>query len=196
LATSAPVQSAREPDERKRNPQSNSESKIRMKSQNKLPVLDLAAVMDFARRPDEIVLCRCTDGAVLIDYRPDPTEVVGFIPLPVIRTTVPKGWFVQDWVFAATPQGQMAESCYFIDFAPDHDLSELARTGTDDHFIRTVNQMGQSIVVVGPGDPNGSPNWDATWRSPLVANLVTIRDPICMLPQYIDRIDDGTASYG
>jgi hypothetical protein len=35
-------------------------------------------------------------------------------------------------------------------------------------------ELRQSILVVGPGDSNKWPNWDAAWRARLVANLETL----------------------
>jgi hypothetical protein len=99
-----------------------------MKSINLLPILDLTAAMNFIRRPNEVILARCTDGTVLIDCRPDPASIVGCVSKPAVRTMLAKGWIVPgDQVFDITHRGQMAASCHFFGPAANYQLSQTSR---------------------------------------------------------------------
>ena len=38
-------------------------------------------------------------------------------------------------------------------------------------YLLDLDELSQSPLVLGPGDPSLYPNWDARWRETLVANL-------------------------
>jgi hypothetical protein len=41
-------------------------------------------------------------------------------------------------------------------------------------YLLTLDELPQSTIVLGPGDPKLYPNWDARWREKLVANLAIV----------------------
>ena len=41
-------------------------------------------------------------------------------------------------------------------------------------YVLTLEELRQSALVLGPGDPTLYPNWDAGWRQKLVANLAIL----------------------
>jgi len=41
-------------------------------------------------------------------------------------------------------------------------------------YLLTLDELQRSPLVLGPGDPECYPDWDARWRETLVANLVLL----------------------
>lgn len=41
-------------------------------------------------------------------------------------------------------------------------------------YSLTLDQLGESVLVLGPGQPRNHPTWDTTWRRKLVMNLSVV----------------------
>lgn len=54
---------------------------------------------------------------------------------------------------------------------PDFDSDGLLPPG--DYQV-SFDELRQSTLVLGPGDPKNHPNWDRAWRAQLVENLETL----------------------
>ena len=58
---------------------------------------------------------------------------------------------------------------------PDFDADGLLPQG--DYYL-TIEQLKQSKLVLGPGDPNACLTWDASWRERLVGNREILVRPL------------------